>query len=877
LGSVLLGSYLSVLSVVFALFFGYLLHRDKDKRKLMFLLVFVYSAFIWIPEVIPGFENTQILSNIAGWGPLPITSAMLIAVLSGFLNQKDFRKPFKIFLFLLATSIFMIFLPLQVSPQSALLYPVISMAAILVSGYVVLRRRKLPDFMFLLSTICFTLAGVGGVGRSIMGSGTEFVIFAYTCAYIFLALVFVTARETGGSGIASFFVLERELEKTQQELEMSQDQLMRAEYNFRYLVNFIADLVVIVDHKGHFLEINDKVVEVTGFSKEELLGKNFLQIDMLTMKSKAILMKNLAKRMIGIDVKPYEIEATKKSGETVYLEINAQKIEYEGKSADLVVLRDITERKLMEEKLEKYAEQLEEKVKERTKTLKENEEKLRSIFNSSPDAIAVSDLKGNIIECNKAALDFLGLSTKDEIIGKNSLMFVAKKDRQKVMETTKNVLEISSVTNVEYAALNKAGYEFPAEFSASAIKDPSGNPTGFVTIIKDITERKKAEEKIRESEERYRSLVELAPDSIMTFDMKGVVTSCNTASTKFSGYSKDELVGKHFTKIAPIRTRDIPKYLKMLPSTVKGKVPKPFEVCYRRKDGTTAFGEVRFSLMREKDKIVGIQAIMRDITERKKMEDELRHYSEHLEELVEERTRALKESQELLVKSERLAAIGQAATMVGHDLRNPLQAIENATYYLNTELSNLPISQQTTETLQAMHRSIEYADNIVKDLQSFASKREPVFREIDINPLVKETLSQVKTPENVETVIEIGELPKIEADKDMMKRIFVNLALNGIQAMKEKGGTLKVSTKKTNDFIEICFKDTGIGIKKENKPKIFTPFFTTKAQGMGVGLAICKRFAEIHDGRIKVESEEGKGSIFTVKLPIQRNGGVKCD
>jgi len=268
---------------------------------------------------------------------------------------------------------------------------------------------------------------------------------------------------------------------------------------------------------------------------------------------------------------------------------------------------------------------------------------------------------------------------------------------------------------------------------------------------------------------------------------------------------------------------------------------------------------------------------MRDITDRKKMEDELRRYSEHLEELVEERTRALNESQALLVKSERLAAIGQAATMVGHDLRNPLQAIENATYYLNTELSNLPISQKTTETLQAMHRSIEYADNIVKDLQSFASKREPIFREIDINPLVKETLSQVKTPENVETVIELSELPKIEADKDMIKRIFVNLAINGIQAMKEKRGTLKVSTKKTNGFIEAKFKDTGIGIKKENIQKMFTPFFTTKAQGMGVGLSICKRFTEIHDGIIKVESEEGKGSIFTVKLPIQRNGGVKRD
>jgi signal transduction histidine kinase len=319
-----------------------------------------------------------------------------------------------------------------------------------------------------------------------------------------------------------------------------------------------------------------------------------------------------------------------------------------------------------------------------------------------------------------------------------------------VRKIMKNVLEGGPLINVEYAALNKDGYEFPAEFSASAIKDHSGNPTGFVAIIKDITERKL-------------------------------------------------------------------------------------------------------------------------------MENDLRRYSERLEELVEERTMALKESQERLVKAERLAAIGQAATIVGHDLRNPLQAIENGIYYINTELSNRPNSQNIKETLQAIHGSVEYADNIVKELQSFASKREPLFRKIDINTLVKETFSHVKTPENVETIIELGELPKIEADKDMMKRIFVNLAVNGIQAMKEKRGILKVSTKETNGFIEIKFQDTGVGIKKENVSKIFTPFFTTKAQGMGVGLPISKRFVEIHNGNIKVESKEGEGSIFTVKLPIQRNGGVKLD
>jgi PAS domain S-box-containing protein len=404
----------------------------------------------------------------------------------------------------------------------------------------------------------------------------------------------------------------------------------------------------------------------------------------------------------------------------------------------------------MEKKLEKYAEQLEERVKERTETLRESKEKLRSIFNSSPDAIAVYDLKGNIVECNQATLAFLGVSTKDELIGKDGLFFVTKKDRKKVRQTMKDVLKAGSLVNMAYTALNEDGYEFPAEFSASTIKDPSGKPTGFVFIIKDITER--------------------------TF-----------------------------------------------------------------------------------------------------MEDELRRYFEHLEELVEERTEALKQSQERLVKAERLAAIGQAAGMVGHDLRNPLQAIENGLYYIDTELSNLPVSQKIRETLQAIHNSVAYADKIVKDLQSFTSKREPLFRELDINTLVKETFSHVKTPENVETVIELGELPKIKADKDMMKRVFVNLAVNGIQAMEEKQGMLKVSTKKTDGFVEVRFQDTGIGIKKVNKTKIFRPFFTTKAQGMGMGLPICKRLVEIHDGNITVESEEGEGTIFTVKLPIQRNGGVKLD
>jgi len=153
--------------------------------------------------------------------------------------------------------------------------------------------------------------------------------------------------------------------------------------------------------------------------------------------------------------------------------------------------------------------------------------------------------------------------------------------------------------------------------------------------IRTTVKAKQAEEALRESEEKYRSIVELAPDSIMTFDLKGVITSCNTAATRLSGYSKDELVGKHFSKIGPIRARDIPKFLKMLPSTLRGKVPKPFEITFQRKDGTTRRGEVHISLMRVGGKTIGLQAIMRDISERKETVERLRASEEKYRGLFE--------------------------------------------------------------------------------------------------------------------------------------------------------------------------------------------------------------------------------------------------
>lgn len=266
------------------------------------------------------------------------------------------------------------------------------------------------------------------------------------------------------------------------------------------------------------------------------------------------------------------------------------------------------------------------------------------------------------------------------------------------------------------------------------------------------------------------------------------------------------------------------------------------------------------------------------VTSKENLNEEVAHYFTLQKELenTKEELRTSKESQEQLVRSERLAAIGEAATMVGHDLRNPLQAIENATYFLNNEMAKTQSSGAVMNSIRVIHKSIEYADNIVNDLLCFASTRKPVSTKTDINELIKETLLQINVPDKIETHAELDKLPKIEGDKQMLKRVFINLADNAVQAMEPKGGKLKVSTKQEDSSIEIKFRDTGVGIAEENLQKIFTPFFTTKAQGMGVGLAICKRFVEQHQGSIEVESNEGEGSIFTIHLPISGHGGERA-
>ncbi len=262
---------------------------------------------------------------------------------------------------------------------------------------------------------------------------------------------------------------------------------------------------------------------------------------------------------------------------------------------------------------------------------------------------------------------------------------------------------------------------------------------------------------------------------------------------------------------------------------------------------------------------MSIIASFMDITARKQMEFRLEEYSKKLEGLVEERTKQLQEQ-------ERMAAIGQTAGMVGHDLRNPLQTIISELYLAEAELKEMPQGQRKAslkESLDGIAEQISYMDKIVSDLQTFVKPVESNLQIVELKPLAEVLLAQVIVPKCIQINMDIPDTLIIETDPQLLKRVLFNLVTNAVQAMPQGGELTIIGQSMCDGQVQITVEDTGVGIPEEIKSKIFMPLFTTKSKGQGFGLAVCKRVIEAQHGKISFESQEGKGTKFIIKLPSQ--------
>lgn len=240
-----------------------------------------------------------------------------------------------------------------------------------------------------------------------------------------------------------------------------------------------------------------------------------------------------------------------------------------------------------------------------------------------------------------------------------------------------------------------------------------------------------------------------------------------------------------------------------------------------------------------------------------------------LELKVEERTRELLDAQEELVRKEKLAILGQLSGSVGHELRNPLGVMSNAVYFL--KMVNADADETTREYLDIIKHEIDNSLRIITDLLDFARTRSPRTKVVSAGELAAESLKKCVIAENINCQSDIPDnLPLLMVDPLQIEQVFQNLISNAVQAMPN-GGVLRVAARQFDgDFIEISVADSGEGIAPENMKKLFQPLFTTKAKGIGLGLVVCRNLVEANGGRVEVGSESGKGTTFSVILPVER-------
>jgi PAS domain S-box-containing protein len=381
---------------------------------------------------------------------------------------------------------------------------------------------------------------------------------------------------------------------------------------------------------------------------------------------------------------------------------------------------------------------------------------------------------------------------------------------------------------------------------------------------------KAALEALRVSEERFALAVQGANDGIWDWDIKNNTLYWSPRMKALLGYADDELDVDFDTFESHMHPDDGEPIGAAIEAHLKHRVPYSAEQRLRTKSGEYRWFHARGqALWDETGNPVRMVGSTTDITERKAAEEALKEYSERLEEMVEERTKELRDAQEQLIRQEKLAVLGQLAGGVGHELRNPLGAISNAAYFLNMVLEEP--DPEVKETLEILQKEVKTSEKIISSLLDFARAKAPTRRKVDINEVVQESLSRVAVPEDVEVVRQLDEaLPIILADPDHLDQVFGNIILNAVQAMSE-GGRLLVKTEVSSpEWVAVSFTDTGMGISEENLGKLFEPLFTTKAKGIGLGLAVTKTLVEGHGGTIEVESQVGKGTTFRVRLPTGR-------
>jgi two-component system NtrC family sensor kinase len=516
-------------------------------------------------------------------------------------------------------------------------------------------------------------------------------------------------------------------------------------------------------------------------------------------------------------------------------------------------------RELVEEctsELETANKKLQEDITERKQAeaaLRESEERFRSVVENSQAAIIIIDEAYRFIYVNPEACRISGYSRK-ELIGRDFRQVLDEESKGLVAERYRRRQSGEEVPpRYEFNIIRKDGEKRRMEISSAVIKDSAGEVRTVAQLL-DITERKQTEAALRQSREELRKMFESVTDGISVIDLNGIVIETNQRTVEIHGYkSKDELVGRRALEL--IAPGDHEKVATNMRKALKEGTVRGVEYTLLRADGTEFPGELSTSVLRDASgRWVGHITIARDITERKEAEEKE------------------KKLQQELYLARRLAAIGELAAGVAHEINNPLTGILGFSQRLLRKNPN----EEFSRGLEIIHTEARRTAEVVQNLLTFARRREPRKEYSDINDIVQKALelrAYALQTSNIEVVTVLAPtLPQLMVDFPQIQEVFLNIILNAEQAISETygKGKLIIKTRQVKDCVRISFADDGPGIHPEHLDKVFDPFFTTRAErgGTGLGLSACHGIVTEHGGRIYARSTAGRGATFFVELPL---------